>query len=704
MASAAPGNEAYLFPSSFAGPLGAFRQSAIAQTLYTLDYTQWLAGQETLAAVNYYVTPATVPALAVTNSLIGASGAIPAGSISFVISGGISGIRYTLSVVAATTNGQTKTDTIILQVVSIDGNIEIIPPPQMALPSVLHAGVGAPSPALGLTGDYYLDVASNTLYGPMSAGAWPNTGGNFGGGNFIAGVTNGQPPSNALGSNGQWFLDTVTGAFYGPKANGLWPAIGLNVKVTQVQPYKSIGANATLTAADLGSFIEVSANVTIQLPSPVGITGAITFWPWQSACTLVTPLGFFVGPNVIQATPNILVVPSKYIVTLYADGTNWVAAMVTPDLTEFAGIYSPNFTGTPTAITAARGDNTTKLATTAFTQDAITSSATSGSMQLQGNWNAAINSPALLSSIGTKGFFYKVSVAGSTSLNGLTQWNVGDVVYFGGNVWNKINGLAFEVLSVAGRTGDIVIVGNDISDASTIGRTVLSSVSAQAAQNALGIDTPTTVSTNLALNASQIGGFFNVVAAVSISIPDPSTIQGSYVFYANGATFTITTPANRIIGPSASGTGSLVIPSNRTIRLTSNGSDWVVSTETVNLTLFAPLASPTFQGAPTTPTPATNDYSIQVANTQFVGNQISAFAGATSLAGAIAGLPNFSLGTYIIANSNTITAAGAAVAGSTLTIYGQNGGAQATTSGTWNLLGTVVGTTGFCSLYKRTAL
>ena len=43
----------------------------------------------------------------------------------------------------------------------------------------------------------------------------------------------------------------------------------------------------------------------------------------------------------------------------------------------------------------------------------------------QGVWNATTNSPSLVSATGTKGYYYVVSVAGSTNLDGVTDWKVG---------------------------------------------------------------------------------------------------------------------------------------------------------------------------------------------------------------------------------------------------------------------------------------
>jgi|LakMenEpi03Aug12_release.lakeMendotaPanAssembly.Ray.scaffolds.fasta_scaffold112825_2 hypothetical protein len=63
-----------------------------------------------------------------------------------------------------------------------------------------------------------------------------------------------------------------------------------------------------------------------------------------------------------------------------------------------------------------------------------------GALNYVGTWNASTNTPALASGVGTKGDYYQVSVAGSTSLNGISNWGVGDVAAFNGTTWQRIEG------------------------------------------------------------------------------------------------------------------------------------------------------------------------------------------------------------------------------------------------------------------------
>jgi hypothetical protein len=81
----------------------------------------------------------------------------------------------------------------------------------------------------------------------------------------------------------------------------------------------------------------------------------------------------------------------------------------------------------------------------------------------KGTWNASTNTPTLASNTGTQGNYYVVSVAGSTNLNGITDWGVNDWVLFNGSVWQKIDNSDL-VSSVNGQTGTVVLSTTDISE------------------------------------------------------------------------------------------------------------------------------------------------------------------------------------------------------------------------------------------------
>lgn len=79
----------------------------------------------------------------------------------------------------------------------------------------------------------------------------------------------------------------------------------------------------------------------------------------------------------------------------------------------------------------------------------------------KGTWNAATNSPTIVSGVGITGDFYFVSVAGSTSIDGVNAWNTGDQLRFNGSVWQRIPS-STAVVSVAGKAGVVALEVGDI--------------------------------------------------------------------------------------------------------------------------------------------------------------------------------------------------------------------------------------------------
>ena len=79
-----------------------------------------------------------------------------------------------------------------------------------------------------------------------------------------------------------------------------------------------------------------------------------------------------------------------------------------------------------------------------------------GGLSYQGTWNATTNTPTLASSTGTNGYYYIVATAGSTNLNGITDWQVGDWLLFNGSIWQKID--QSEVLqSITSTDGSVTV-------------------------------------------------------------------------------------------------------------------------------------------------------------------------------------------------------------------------------------------------------
>lgn len=92
----------------------------------------------------------------------------------------------------------------------------------------------------------------------------------------------------------------------------------------------------------------------------------------------------------------------------------------------------------------------------------IPDSGASGGVKYQGTWNANTNTPDLGASTPDQGFYYVVSVAGSTSLGGITDWQIGDWAIYNGAAWQKVDNTD-AVISVAGRQGAVVLTKSDVS-------------------------------------------------------------------------------------------------------------------------------------------------------------------------------------------------------------------------------------------------
>lgn len=85
-----------------------------------------------------------------------------------------------------------------------------------------------------------------------------------------------------------------------------------------------------------------------------------------------------------------------------------------------------------------------------------------GGVTFVGTWNAFTNTPNLNTIPADTGDYYIVAIAGSTTVDGISSWGVGDWAVFNGSTWNKIDNTD-SVLSVVGRIGNVTLTINDIS-------------------------------------------------------------------------------------------------------------------------------------------------------------------------------------------------------------------------------------------------
>jgi len=181
-----------------------------------------------------------------------------------------------------------------------------------------------------------------------------------------------------------------------------------------------------------------------------------------------------------------------------------------------------------------------------------------GALNYKGTWNASTNTPTLASGVGTKGDYYVVSVAGSTALDGISNWGVGDWVAFNGAAWQRVEGgadLNGVNLSVSGTstlsalTASTALALNASKEVVSVtntgtGNNVLATSPALTTPN-IGAASGTSLSLNQALNCgtSLTTGAFNITASYSFNDNNVNNIGGAgsyvsrcFIFHINAQT------------------------------------------------------------------------------------------------------------------------------------------------------------------------
>lgn len=105
-----------------------------------------------------------------------------------------------------------------------------------------------------------------------------------------------------------------------------------------------------------------------------------------------------------------------------------------------------------------------------------------GNVAYQGTWDALGNSPALVSGVGTKGYYYKVNANGATNLDGVTDWKIGDWAIFNGSTWEKVDNTD-QVTSVNGLQGVVVLTTTNVAEGTNLYFTIARAKSAAVADS-----------------------------------------------------------------------------------------------------------------------------------------------------------------------------------------------------------------------------
>jgi hypothetical protein len=252
------------------------------------------------------------------------------------------------------------------------------------------------------------------------------------------------------------------------------------------------------------------------------------------AATTSTLGGVIVGTNisVSAGTISITAIPWSIITSTPTTISGYGIVLTSSNITTALG-YTPINSNLIGAVNGLATLDVTGHLTTAQIPTSLL-----GGLNYQGIWNASTNSPALASGVGTKGWYYKVSVAGTTSIDGISAWELGDLIIFDGTTWDRVEGGVTDVTSVFGRTGAVTLISSDVTTA--LGYTPYN------VTNPAGYITASTVpiATASVLGGVKIGANVSVAGDGTISVATPyslptasTTVLGGVKV--DGATITI---------------------------------------------------------------------------------------------------------------------------------------------------------------------
>lgn len=197
-----------------------------------------------------------------------------------------------------------------------------------------------------------------------------------------------------------------------------------------------------------------------------------------------------------------------------------------------------------------------------------------GGLSYQGTWNASTNSPTLASSTGTNGYYYIVSTSGSTNLDGITDWVVGDWLLFNGTVWQKIDQSNL-VTSVNGQTGAVSLTTSNISEGSNLYYTDARARSAVSAGTGISYNSSTGVITNSAPDQTVA---LTGSGTVSISGTYPNfTITGADQYQGTVTSVAMTVPTGLSVSGTpitSSGTLAVTFASGYSIPTNTSQTNW----------------------------------------------------------------------------------------------------------------------------------
>jgi hypothetical protein len=404
------------------------------------------------------------------------------------------------------------------------------------------------------------------------------------------------------------------------------------------------------------------------------------------------------APNPAAGDASNRIATTLFVDDGLADLQSLLPGLIDQELTtaNFAPINSPNFTGVPTAPTAAAGSQTGQLATTAFVHNAVVAS-TTGVASFNTRTGAVVLTTADVTSAGGAPLANPVLTGNPqapTPVTGNSSASIATTAF----VMNEIASLpAAPVTSFNTRTGAVVLNTGDITGAGGAPAASPTLTGTPTAPTAAQSDSSTALATTAFVHAAvaalgtTVQSFNGRTGTVSLLGNDISAAGGALLV---GPAFTgVPTAPTATIGTNTTQLATCAFVEAALSGATAGVASFNTRTGAVTLLTAditsaggAPLASPNFSGVPTAPTAVQTSNDTTVATTAYVraalaaapggvssfntrtgaitlqGNDISAAGGALLVGPAFTGTPTAPTATAGVSNTQIATTAFVAAA------------------------------------------
>ena len=493
-------------------------------------------------------------------------------------------------------------------------------------------------------------------------------------------------------------------------SNGSIPSLNSGITATEVRSLIGAGTSSTtgtVTGVSGTSPISSSGGTTPTISitqAGAATSGALSNTDWNTFNNKTSNTGTVTGvsgSSPISSTggtsPQISIATASGSVTGALSSTDWTTfnnkTTNTGTVTSVSGTANRvSVTGGNSAVvnvvTGTVTGSSTNLATGAQIQTAIDTAVT-GVLKYEGTWNASTNSPTLSSGSGTVGEYYIVSVAGSTNLDGITDWAVGDWAVFSDqatDAWQKIDNTQVGNVTGSGSSGRVAYWNSNSNITSDAGFTFNGSTNALTVTGAMTWSGGGSTESNSAYD-NMVTGFGNSGSStklLTLTQQDGGTLTTSFSI-PQGTVTTVGgtgTVSGLTLTGSVSSTGNLTL--GGTLSLTSGnvtGALGFTPYSNANPSNFTSFAEPGIFSGGGTPTLASGVTALEVRT--LIGAGTSSSSGVTGVSG-----------TTPISSSNTGSGA------TTISIATANASTTGALTGTdWNTFnnkttntGTVTGT------------